>query len=607
MVAFEHLDLLISLPACGAVVVAGMAGRLARGAPSPWTSARGSVWSVLLVFGVLCGLGLSDAFPGVASVVQVWVAMGLCLLSARARPEVPPAASTMSAWELLVPMPPAVLTLGLWVPSLRHGPAPDGLVAGFSGGSLGSVSLSGVLLAVQVVLLLGVVGVQTRPAGGLRLQPSWDLHRLGGALRRAVSVGWLALAVWPGLLSVMTAAASVAAVLSEARPRRAGPMAGAPLSSVTLRSFMEANQRMGAELRAIEAEVLHAAARRSGPGSTHTPTLLRRLRGAHALTARLSQVSREEPGPRTLDSLAAIVDRAARRVDNPNQLELRIRRRGAAEAGLVDTDGVELALSALLQNAVDANDASGSRVPVELQIDTEMPLPPVAQHLKEAVRVRVVDTGSGLTEEDRCVCFEPFFTTRENREGLGLSLVGALVRVGDAVVDLAPRPERAGTVATLWLRWARPSATGSMRWMDPQAISGGADVLLVSADAQRRELLSLMLSERGVSAACIADWRGLGAGSTEAPRPWGLVVFPDASQQHDAQALVLWLSGLYAFVVAPPDLANQLVAKGLPEGRMQRAVTEHAEGVVEVVLTSLAETRGGEVSARTLPEAPSGG
>ena len=101
------------------------------------------------------------------------------------------------------------------------------------------------------------------------------------------------------------------------------------------------------------------------------------------------------------------------------------------------------------------------------------------------------------------------------------SLVGALVRVGDAVVDLAPRPERGGTVATLWLRWARPSATRSMQWMDPQAISGGADVLLVSADAQRRELLSLMLSERGVSAACIADWRGLGAGSTEAPRPWG--------------------------------------------------------------------------------------
>ena len=376
---------------------------------------------------------------------------------------------------------------------------------------------------------------------------------------------------------------------------------GGPLSSLTLRAFLKANRRMGAALRAIEAEVVEAAARDEGSGAAPTPRLLRRLRGAHALAARLSQVSRQEPGPRTLDSLAAIVDRAARRVDNPNEVVLRIRSRGTAGPGLVDADGVELALAALLQNAVDAQDAAKVRVPVELEIDSEAPLPPAAQHLAEAVRVRVLDSGAGLTDAERSACFEPFFTTRADREGLGLSVVGALVRVGDAQVDLAPRSEGRGTCATLWLRWPRPGVTDLPQWTESQPTSGGAEVLVVAADARRRELLTLMLEERGVVVAAAADWRTDRSGAQPAPRPWGLVVFPDASEPHEAAALVAWLSGLYAFVVAPPVLADQLAASGLPEGRLQRTVGDRAEGVVEVVLEGLTATRGSAPSSEQSP------
>jgi signal transduction histidine kinase len=53
------------------------------------------------------------------------------------------------------------------------------------------------------------------------------------------------------------------------------------------------------------------------------------------------------------------------------------------------------------------------------------------------VRISVCDTGVGISAENLKKMFEPYFTTKENGTGLGLTLVYKIIREhqGDIVVD----------------------------------------------------------------------------------------------------------------------------------------------------------------------------
>src|SRR4029079_3683683 len=59
------------------------------------------------------------------------------------------------------------------------------------------------------------------------------------------------------------------------------------------------------------------------------------------------------------------------------------------------------------------------------------------RHVGEDVFVDVVDTGTGMTEEVRQRCLEPFFTTKgEQGTGLGLATVFGIIRRHDGMLDI---------------------------------------------------------------------------------------------------------------------------------------------------------------------------
>jgi len=72
------------------------------------------------------------------------------------------------------------------------------------------------------------------------------------------------------------------------------------------------------------------------------------------------------------------------------------------------------------------------------------------QATAEYAWVRVSDTGSGITSEARERIFEPFFSTRGKRRGIGLSIVLGIARAHDALVEVTTQPGR-GSDFTLYL------------------------------------------------------------------------------------------------------------------------------------------------------------
>jgi two-component system sensor histidine kinase FlrB len=105
---------------------------------------------------------------------------------------------------------------------------------------------------------------------------------------------------------------------------------------------------------------------------------------------------------------------------SPNGLHVR-----AEEAALQHT------LINLLLNAVQASSAGG-KVTVESEAGTQ-------------VRVRVIDSGCGISAQNQKLLFEPFFSARKGGTGLGLFLSLNFVRRWGGDIHVTSEPGRGST------------------------------------------------------------------------------------------------------------------------------------------------------------------
>ncbi|MDR3404912.1 MAG: response regulator [Chthoniobacter sp.] len=103
------------------------------------------------------------------------------------------------------------------------------------------------------------------------------------------------------------------------------------------------------------------------------------------------------------------------------------------------------ALTNLVLNAVDAMPEGGT-LSLRTRIAESAPAagePPAERH----VHVEVTDTGTGMDEETRRRCLEPFFTTKGERgTGLGLAMVYGMAQRHGAEVEIDSVPGRGTTV-----------------------------------------------------------------------------------------------------------------------------------------------------------------
>ena len=189
-------------------------------------------------------------------------------------------------------------------------------------------------------------------------------------------------------------------------------------------------------------------------------------RGATLVQQLLAFARRQNLYPAQLDlaeRLAEVVDLLRGAVGHAIVLDWR------PEPGLwpVEADATQLE-TALLNLAVNARDAMplGGRLQIAAENvrATEL-VPTVDGHLDpgEYVRVRVSDTGVGMTQEVRDSAFEPFFTTKPvgKGTGLGLSQVYGFVKQSRGHVGIDSAPGR-GTTVTIWLPRATQAALGSV-------------------------------------------------------------------------------------------------------------------------------------------------
>ena len=114
------------------------------------------------------------------------------------------------------------------------------------------------------------------------------------------------------------------------------------------------------------------------------------------------------------------------------------------------------------------------------------------------VRLRVADTGAGMTPEVRARAFDPFFTTKEigKGTGLGLSTVHGIVTQHGGWVEVESVPGQGSTFSIYLPAASHPIESADARTIPPSA-GGHETVLVADDDPGVRAVTAMILSEAG--------------------------------------------------------------------------------------------------------------
>jgi PAS domain S-box-containing protein len=177
------------------------------------------------------------------------------------------------------------------------------------------------------------------------------------------------------------------------------------------------------------------------------------------------------------------------------------------------------AVANLIFNAVDAMPAGGT---LTLRTGVLKGVQDIRQ-----VYVEVADTGSGMGEETRRRCLEPFFTTKGERgTGLGLAMVYGAVQRNHAAIDIE---SSLGQGTTIRLRF-EVAASEAVQALPPDSrsiVPSSLRVLVIDDDPLVTEVLRDILERDGHVVT-----------TAEGGEP-GICVFREARNRGEAFALVL--------------------------------------------------------------------
>jgi two-component system, cell cycle sensor histidine kinase and response regulator CckA len=141
----------------------------------------------------------------------------------------------------------------------------------------------------------------------------------------------------------------------------------------------------------------------------------------------------------------------------------------------------------ILNLAINASDAmpGGGKLTIEttnVQIDDDFVAQQRFLHAGPHVRLRVSDTGVGMTPEVKSHAFEPFFTTKPQGKGtgLGLATVYGIVKQSGGSIILESEPERGTTVDMYFPRTSE--AIVAVREPAPRSSRGTETILVVEDD-----------------------------------------------------------------------------------------------------------------------------
>ncbi len=152
--------------------------------------------------------------------------------------------------------------------------------------------------------------------------------------------------------------------------------------------------------------------------------------------------------PTDVSHVVADVVMFTRRFAAQSRVEIEVEERGAPVHVRADADQLKQVLVNLVSNAVQAMEHSGGSITVTLWADDE------------SAHISVADTGPGMDADRLDKVFDPFYSTRDDGTGLGLTIVHRIVDQHGGHIEVTSEPG-SGTVFTVVLPVSKNGEGGS--------------------------------------------------------------------------------------------------------------------------------------------------
>jgi signal transduction histidine kinase len=148
-----------------------------------------------------------------------------------------------------------------------------------------------------------------------------------------------------------------------------------------------------------------------------------------------------ESGDRQPSKVAELIDGVLVKQPLPKGIVLDLKLPETIPLVFVDSHQIEQAIARLLVNAYEAMEGSGK---IGISVDRS-----ITQE-KSFVTIAIQDNGSGISPKNMEKLFEPLFTTKLRRIGLGLPLSRRLIEVNGGRIEVKSKVGK-GTTFTLYL------------------------------------------------------------------------------------------------------------------------------------------------------------
>jgi signal transduction histidine kinase/CheY-like chemotaxis protein len=255
--------------------------------------------------------------------------------------------------------------------------------------------------------------------------------------------------------------------------------------------------------------------------------VIRTVSKATTLIDRLLTFSRRQPAELEVLDLDQVISGIEKMMRPSLGERVRLHSRPAKDLWHVEVDlaHVEQVLVNLLVNARDAMPDGG-----EIVIATENrrlePGGELPGGEREAVVVRVQDSGRGIPEEERDKIFEPFWSTKKKGAGggLGLATVFSIVQQSGGRVEVASEVGRGTTFEVLLPRCRKSVTAGPSLASSLVRIGGRERILLVDDNEEFRDSVRELLEVLGYRVTAVADGEQALRVASEAEDPFELVL-----------------------------------------------------------------------------------
>jgi PAS domain S-box-containing protein len=120
------------------------------------------------------------------------------------------------------------------------------------------------------------------------------------------------------------------------------------------------------------------------------------------------------------------------------------------------------------------------------------------------VKISIQDHGNGVNKENLQRIFDPYFTTKKDGTGLGLTVSFSVIRSHNGHITVDSQPG-VGTIFHIYLPASQKRLVDDKKETDNQPIRGKGRILVLDDDRIIRELVSIMLGNFGYDVTTVVD------------------------------------------------------------------------------------------------------